>query len=73
MMRTTLSIDDDVLSAARILAAERRLSLGAALSEMARRGALDHPSAIEGDLPVFDVGATAPLITPAMVFEADQE
>lgn len=37
-MRTTLSIDDDVLEAARTLAEARHISLGAALSTLARRG-----------------------------------
>jgi hypothetical protein len=36
-MRTTLSIDDDVLAVARDLAARRRQSLGAVISELARR------------------------------------
>lgn len=38
LMRTTLEIDDTVLAAARALAQARRISLGAALSELARRG-----------------------------------
>lgn len=37
-MRTTLDIDDDVLRAARALAAQRDISLGAAVSELALRG-----------------------------------
>lgn len=37
-MRTTLSIDDDILRAARMLAREQHRSLGAAVSELARRG-----------------------------------
>ena len=37
-MRTTLNIDDDVLAAARALAERKGSSLGAALSELARRG-----------------------------------
>ncbi len=35
-MRTTLTIDDDVLAAAKQLASTRGLTLGAALSELAR-------------------------------------
>lgn len=38
IMRTTLTIDDDVLAVARALAEQRRTSLGRALSELARRG-----------------------------------
>ena len=37
-MRTTVTIDDDVLSVARALAERNRTSLGQALSELARRG-----------------------------------
>jgi hypothetical protein len=38
-MRTTLTIDDDVLEVARGLAEARRIPLGKALSALARRGA----------------------------------
>lgn len=37
-MRTTLEIDDTVMAAARSLARSRGVSLGAAVSELARRG-----------------------------------
>lgn len=37
-MRTTLDIDDTVLAAARSLARAERISLGAAVSLLARRG-----------------------------------
>ena len=37
-MRTTVSIDDDVLEAARCLAEARGITLGEAISTMARRG-----------------------------------
>ncbi len=37
-MRTTLELDDAILSAARSLALARGISLGAAVSELARRG-----------------------------------
>lgn len=35
-MRTTLQLDDDVLAAARVLARQKRTSLGAVISELAR-------------------------------------
>ncbi len=38
VMRTTLDIDEDVLQAAKELAAMRRTSAGKVLSELARRG-----------------------------------
>jgi hypothetical protein len=37
-VRTTLEIDDDVLSAARELAAARQKSMGEIVSELARKG-----------------------------------
>ena len=37
-MRTTVTIDDDVLAVARALAERKGSSLGSALSELARRG-----------------------------------
>lgn len=43
-MRTTLTIDDDVLAAARGLAARRHMSLGEVISELSRQ-ALGPPSA----------------------------
>ena len=44
MMRTTLQLDDDVLVAARVLARERRLSIGAVISDLVRQ-ALTPPTA----------------------------
>ncbi len=40
-MRTTISLDEDVLLVARRLAARERLSLGQAVSRLARRGAAE--------------------------------
>ena len=37
-MRTTLSIDDDVLAAARRIAADQHRSVGQVVSDLARRG-----------------------------------
>jgi len=37
-MRITVTIDDDVLAVARLMAAQRGSSLGSVLSELARRG-----------------------------------
>jgi hypothetical protein len=37
LMRTTLQLDDDVLAAARVLARQKRTSLGAVISELARQ------------------------------------
>lgn len=64
VMRTTLEIAEDVLVAAHALASERRISLGAALSELARRGLAVKPIALEDDRPVFEVDETHPVLTP---------
>ena len=63
-MRTTLTIDDDVLAVARTLAQRRGCSLGSALSELARRGFEGSGAAQPvGDEAVFDVPVGAPPIT----------
>lgn len=72
-MRTTLNIDDDVVSAARELAADERRSLGSVISELARRGLTPARVETAGDLPVIRVPAGAPPITPEMVRRALDE
>lgn len=67
-MRTTLDLGDDVLAAARAIAGERDISLGAAVSLLARRG-LEPRIATDG-LPTFTVSAAAPTLTPAQVARA---
>ncbi|MGL5930938.1 MAG: hypothetical protein ACRCY8_18550 [Dermatophilaceae bacterium] len=70
-MRTTVDIDDTVLAAARSLARTGRMSLGAAISELARRG-LVAPTAstrvdIEGTpFPVL-VDSTGHIVTDELV------
>lgn len=56
-MRATLNIDDEILEAARSIAEERRLSVGAVLSELARRGLQWTDAGRRGrkGFPVFDV------------------
>jgi hypothetical protein len=67
-MRTTIDIDDDVLAAARALAGRDGVSIGKALSLLARE-ALTRPVAIgrTGRVPTFDVAPDAPRITDEMV------
>ena len=63
-MRTTVTIDDDVLAVARALAAQRSTSLGSALSELARRGFTStKPVRQDEDDTVFPVPADAKAIT----------
>jgi hypothetical protein len=63
MMRMTLKIDDDVLEAARRVAAAEGRTLGKVVSELARRGLPD-------PFPVFEVPPDAPPITLQMVKDA---
>lgn len=50
-MRTTLSIDDDILAAARALAAQQRKSLGEVVSDLVRQGLQPQP-----ELPTYRNG-----------------
>jgi hypothetical protein len=72
-VRTTLDIDDDVVVAARELAAAERRSLGAVISELARRGLT--PARVESadGLPVIRVPLGTPPITPETVRRALDE
>ena len=69
-MRTTVTIDDDVLAVARALADRRGSSLGSAISELARRGFKAGPTLHEDGLPVFGVAADADPITSDDVHRA---
>ncbi len=72
-MRTTLDIDEDVVAAARELAGDERRSLGAVISELARRGLTPGRVEVDGDLPVIRVPAGAGPITQEMVRRALDE
>ncbi len=71
-MRTTLDIADDVLRVARAVAKSEGISLGQAVTKLARRGLAPRPAARKRGFPVFDVGPDAAPITPDMVREADE-
>lgn len=66
-MRTTLDIDDAVLRAARALAAQRDISLGAAVSELALRGLRPPTTARDGDFPLRSPRNTGHVITDELV------
>ena len=70
-MRTTLSIDDDVLLLAKRVAKATHTSTGHALSILARRG-YHHAVGLKkrGSFTVFDVPNDAPIIN-VEAFEAD--
>ena len=76
-MRTTLTIDDDLLAAARSLARTRSETLGQALSTLARRGLTGAPRVRAGrrgaGFPVFSVPRDAHPITIDDVHKAEDE
>jgi len=72
-LRTTLNIDEDVVLAARELAAGEHRSLGSVISELARRGLTPARVDAEDALPVIRVPAGTPPITPEMVRRALDE
>lgn len=63
-MRTTLTIDDDVLVAAKALARQQNKSLGAVVSELARR-ALRRPAPpkARNGIPLLPVADDATVVT----------
>lgn len=70
-MRTTLDVENDVLDAAKALATARGVSIGAALSELARRGVSARtPLAARNGFPVFQVPVGTPAFGPDEVAAA---
>ena len=70
-MRTTVTIDSDVLAVARALAERNGTSLGRALSELARRGFRSTRAAKEqGQGAVFAVEPGADAITSEDVYRS---
>lgn len=72
-MRTTLEIDDDVVGAARELAALEGRSLGSVISDLARRGLTPAQVFVDGSLPVIRLPAGSSPITPEIVRRALDE
>lgn len=68
-MRTTLDLDEGVLAAGRALARDRGISLGAAMSELARRGL--RPTGVRqlSGFPVFEHATDEPVLTLDIVNE----
>lgn len=62
-MRTTLTLDPDVLKAARSIARAKAISIGAAVSELARRGLEQTRHEALEPFPHFQVSPEARIIT----------
>jgi hypothetical protein len=69
-MRTTLEIDDSVIAAAKAIARDEGVSLGTAISNLARRGLRAGGTArTSAGFPVFSAAADAAPITLDVVNE----
>ena len=74
-MRTTLSIDDDVLSAARHRAERERRTVGEVVSELARQS-LNKPArrlAVRNGISLLSSGRTGRPVSPELVNELRDE
>ena len=74
-MRTTLAIDDDVLSAAKELAAVERRSLGEVISSLARSALRPATTDLKfrNGVPLLPVRPDAPRVTSELVCQLDEE
>jgi len=72
-MRTTLDIDDDVLRAARSIARVQDVSLGRAVSALARKALSVRSFAKKRGFPVFRVAPSTPPLTEDLVRRAEEE
>lgn len=69
-MRTTLTIDDDVLLAAKALAAQQRRGVGEVISELARnalRGPKQQPGRTRNGVPLLPVRDPSVVVTLELV------
>lgn len=72
-MRTTVDLENDVLAVAKALAKARRVSVGAALSQLARRGiAAQTPLTLQHGFPVFQVPEGTPGFSEKDVSDAEE-
>ena len=73
-MRTTIDIDDDILQAAKSLARSNRVSLGRALSQLARKGLQPQVTTFDDEFfPTFPCGPGDAPVTSEQVKEALEE
>ena len=73
-MRTTLTIDDDILRIARTVARESSQSVGAVVSMLARRGLSAQGYDVDDlGLPLFEVSEHAPVFGPEEVARGEDE
>ena len=73
-MRTTISIDDDILRIARFMARDTHESLGHIISRLVRKGLEAEAYSIEDSgLPLFEVSENTPLFGPEDVARSEDD
>jgi hypothetical protein len=73
-MRTTLTLDDDVLRLIKRYAESRSLTLGEAVSDLVQRAlTVPRPTKEVNGVQVFDLPAESPRVTSKKVRELDAE
>ena len=74
-MRTTLAIDDDVLAAAREMAATERKSVGEVISSLARNALRPTTSSrsTRNGVPLLPVRPGAPRVTSELIRQLQEE
>jgi hypothetical protein len=74
-MRTTLAIDDDVLAAAKGLAARQRRTVGEVISALARQALkpAEPGAASRNGVPLLPIQPGATPVTPELVKQLDNE
>lgn len=74
-VRTTLAVDDDVLAAAKEMAATKRKSVGEVISALVRRALRPVPSngAARNGAPMLPVRLGTPRVTSVLVRQLSEE
>jgi len=73
-MRTTLSLDDEVVALVKRYAESRSLGLGKAVSELVRRGlTAQRPTRTVNGLRIFDLPADSPRVTRKLIEEIESD
>ncbi len=73
-MRTTLDLDEDILMAAREIARRRGVTMGKALSDLARQALTRQAAgAVRGGVPLFPVQRDAGVVTLELVNQLRDE
>jgi len=74
-VRTTLAIDDDILAAAKEMAATERKSVGEVISALARQAMRPTPApcATRNGVPLLPVRPGAPRVTSELVRQLEAE